>query len=113
MWTFAIPPDVRSRHPFPRTQTDDLVQVIKSRLQGAPEGTYKGFVDCAIKTVKVDGFKALFKGFTPAMARVSPISLPLLRRETDEERLGRPGQRCLLLGCRDVDAGDEQGLLEI
>lgn len=38
------------------------LQVIKSRLQGAPEGTYKGFVDCAVKTVKADGASALFKG---------------------------------------------------
>lgn len=54
MWTFAIPPDV-----------------IKSRLQGSPDGTYKGFIDCAVKTVRADGPKALFKGFAPAMARVS------------------------------------------
>ncbi|GAA6030997.1 hypothetical protein JCM8097_008978 [Rhodosporidiobolus ruineniae] len=57
MWTFAIPPDV-----------------IKSRLQGAPEGTYKGFVDCAVKTVQQDGVKALFKGFGPAMARAFPAN---------------------------------------
>ncbi|GAA5886529.1 hypothetical protein JCM6882_001676 [Rhodosporidiobolus microsporus] len=57
MWTFAIPPDV-----------------IKSRLQGAPEGTYKGFMDCAVKTVQADGVKALFKGFGPAMARAFPAN---------------------------------------
>ncbi|KDE04812.1 MC family mitochondrial carrier protein [Microbotryum lychnidis-dioicae p1A1 Lamole] len=57
MWTFAIPPDV-----------------IKSRLQGAPEGTYKGFVDCAMKTVKNDGAGALFKGFGPAMLRAFPAN---------------------------------------
>ncbi|GAA5866215.1 hypothetical protein JCM8547_007205 [Rhodosporidiobolus lusitaniae] len=57
MWTFAIPPDV-----------------IKSRLQGAPEGMYKGFVDCAVKTVQQDGVKALFKGFAPAMARAFPAN---------------------------------------
>ncbi|GAA6063509.1 hypothetical protein JCM10212_004722, partial [Sporobolomyces blumeae] len=57
MWTFAIPPDV-----------------IKSRLQGAPEGTYKGFIDCAAQTVKTDGVKALFKGFGPAMLRAFPAN---------------------------------------
>ncbi|ORY66652.1 mitochondrial carrier domain-containing protein [Leucosporidium creatinivorum] len=57
MWTFAIPPDV-----------------IKSRLQGAPEGTYKGFIDCAAKTIKADGPGALFKGFGPAMARAFPAN---------------------------------------
>ena len=49
-------------------------QVIKSRLQGSPEGTYKGFVDCAVKTVKADGAKALFKGFGPAILRAFPAN---------------------------------------
>lgn len=57
MWAFAIPPDV-----------------IKSRYQGAPEGTYKGFLDCARKTVAADGVGALFKGFGPAMARAFPAN---------------------------------------
>lgn len=48
--------------------------VIKSRLQGAPEGTYKGIVDCAMKTVKADGAGALFKGLGPAMARAFPAN---------------------------------------
>lgn len=50
--------------------------VIKSRLQGAPEGTYKGFLDCAVKTVKADGASALFKGFTPAMLRAVSFFAP-------------------------------------
>ncbi|KAI5476690.1 hypothetical protein MNV49_007404 [Pseudohyphozyma bogoriensis] len=57
MWTFAIPPDV-----------------IKSRLQGSPEGTYSGYLDCAAKTVRHDGVKALFKGFAPAMLRAFPAN---------------------------------------
>lgn len=69
--------------------------MIKSRLQGAPEGTYKGFMDCAAKTIKADGASALFKGelqprcyffcrdadvgipssgFGPAMARAFPAN---------------------------------------
>lgn len=57
MWAFAIPPDV-----------------IKSRYQGAPEGTYRGFLDCARRTVATDGVGALFKGFGPAMARAFPAN---------------------------------------
>ncbi|WFD03656.1 carnitine transporter [Malassezia obtusa] len=57
MWAFAIPPDV-----------------VKSRYQGAPEGTYKSFLDCARKTVAADGVGALFKGFGPAMARAFPAN---------------------------------------
>lgn len=57
MWSIAIPPDV-----------------IKSRIQSAPEGAYSGFIDCAKKTVASDGPKALFKGFGPAMWRAVPAN---------------------------------------
>jgi len=57
MWALAIPPDV-----------------IKSRLQSAPTGTYSGFLDCARKTIAADGVKALWKGFGPAMGRAFPAN---------------------------------------
>lgn len=57
MWAIAIPPDV-----------------LKSRLQSAPTGTYSGMLDCARKTIAVDGVKALWKGFGPAMARAFPAN---------------------------------------
>ncbi|KAG8715826.1 carnitine transporter [Ceratobasidium sp. 423] len=57
MWSVAIPPDV-----------------IKSRLQSAPSGTYAGFIDCTRKTIAKDGVKALWKGFGPAMARAFPAN---------------------------------------
>lgn len=57
MWSIAIPPDV-----------------IKSRLQSAPEGTYKGFTDCIRKTIAADGVGALWKGFSAAMARAIPAN---------------------------------------
>ncbi|KAG9049591.1 carnitine transporter [Tulasnella sp. UAMH 9824] len=57
MWSIAIPPDV-----------------IKSRIQSAPHGTYNGFIDCIRKTIAKDGVKALWKGFGPAMARAFPAN---------------------------------------
>ncbi|ETW86940.1 mitochondrial carrier protein [Heterobasidion irregulare TC 32-1] len=57
MWAIAIPPDV-----------------LKSRLQSAPTGTYSGFFDCARKTIAADGVKALWKGFGPAMGRAFPAN---------------------------------------
>jgi hypothetical protein len=51
-----------------------LSQTIKSRLQSAPSGTYSGFIDCASKTIKADGVRALWKGFGPAMTRAFPAS---------------------------------------
>lgn len=57
MWALAIPPDV-----------------LKSRIQCAPTGTYSGFLDCARKTIAHDGVRALWKGFGPAMARAFPAN---------------------------------------
>jgi len=57
MWALAIPPDV-----------------LKSRIQSAPTGTYSGFMDCARKTIAQDGAAALWKGFGPAMARAFPAN---------------------------------------
>lgn len=57
MWSIAIPPDT-----------------IKSRLQGAPQGTYTGFVDCATQLIKQKGPTALFKGLGPAMVRAVPAN---------------------------------------
>lgn len=57
MWSIAIPPDV-----------------IKSRIQSAPAGTYSGMVDCLQKTVKADGASALFRGLGPAMLRAFPAN---------------------------------------
>ncbi|KAF9229124.1 hypothetical protein BS17DRAFT_689484 [Gyrodon lividus] len=57
MWSLAIPPDV-----------------LKSRLQSAPSGTYSGLFDCFRKTVAQDGVAALWRGFGPAMARAFPAN---------------------------------------
>ncbi|KAI5124088.1 hypothetical protein M0805_000903 [Coniferiporia weirii] len=57
MWSIAIPPDV-----------------LKSRIQTAPSGTYSGLLDCARKTIAADGVAALWKGFGPAMARAFPAN---------------------------------------
>ncbi|MCO5585331.1 hypothetical protein L7F22_039264 [Adiantum nelumboides] len=57
MWSIAIPPDV-----------------IKSRYQGAPAGTYNSFLHCFRVTVAQDGFGALFKGAGPAILRAFPAN---------------------------------------
>jgi len=56
-WSVAIPADV-----------------IKSRMQTAPPGTYSGFIDCVSQLLKKEGFAALFKGFGPAMLRAFPAN---------------------------------------
>ncbi|KAJ1336621.1 hypothetical protein BSLG_002036 [Batrachochytrium salamandrivorans] len=57
MWSIAIPPDV-----------------IKSRIQAAPAGTYRGFFDCAGKIIAQEGAGALFKGLGPALLRAFPAN---------------------------------------
>ncbi|KAJ9088834.1 carnitine transporter, variant 2 [Entomophthora muscae] len=56
-WAVAIPPDV-----------------IKSRLQTAPEGTYKGIADVFFKLIRTEGPGALFRGLGPAMLRAFPAN---------------------------------------
>eukprot|EP01101_Sappina_pedata_P013455 TRINITY_DN9722_c0_g1_i1.p1 TRINITY_DN9722_c0_g1~~TRINITY_DN9722_c0_g1_i1.p1 ORF type:complete len:300 (+),score=126.03 TRINITY_DN9722_c0_g1_i1:22-900(+) len=56
-WIVAIPPDV-----------------VKSRFQSAPEGTYKGFMDVCKVLFKEEGVRGFFKGLTPAMARAFPAN---------------------------------------
>ncbi len=57
MWSIAIPPDV-----------------IKSRIQASPAGTYKGFMDAGLQIVKGEGVGALFKGLGPALLRAFPAN---------------------------------------
>ncbi|GJJ73468.1 solute carrier family 25 (mitochondrial carnitine/acylcarnitine transporter), member 20/29 [Entomortierella parvispora] len=57
MWTIAIPPDV-----------------LKSRLQSAPAGTYSGIGDVLRVLLKTEGPQALFKGLGPAMLRAFPAN---------------------------------------
>jgi len=56
-WTIAIPADV-----------------IKSRIQTAPEGTYRGVAHCYQVLMKEEGAGALFKGVGPALARAFPAN---------------------------------------
>ena len=50
------------------------IDVIKSRLQTAPEGRYLGMVDCFKKIVSQEGYAALFKGLTPTLIRSFPAN---------------------------------------
>jgi len=57
-WLVAIPPDV-----------------LKSRLQSAPEGTYpNGIRDVFVQLIRSEGVPGLFKGVVPAMARAFPAN---------------------------------------
>merc|ERR1712013_471972 len=50
------------------------MDVVKSRLQAAPEGTYTGAVDVLKKLLKSEGPVALYKGCVPILLRSFPSS---------------------------------------
>lgn len=59
------------------------VDVIKTRYMNSPSGRYKNAFDCFIKTVRVEGPTALFKGFLPNYFRLGPhfvFALPLFEQ---------------------------------
>lgn len=45
-------------HPF---------DTVKVRLQTAPEGRFRGPVDCVMQTFRKEGFRGFYKGFTPPL----------------------------------------------
>ncbi|KAI8917644.1 mitochondrial carrier domain-containing protein [Powellomyces hirtus] len=57
LWMMAIPPDV-----------------IKSRIQASPPGTYNGFTDAARRMIKTEGISSLFRGTGPALLRLIPAN---------------------------------------
>mmetsp|Transcript_15600 Transcript_15600/g.25843 ORF Transcript_15600/g.25843 Transcript_15600/m.25843 type:complete len:344 (+) Transcript_15600:180-1211(+) len=48
------------------------IDVIKSRIQTDINGSYKGWYDCYRKIVLHEGYRGLFKGFGPCIARAFP-----------------------------------------
>ncbi|KAE8009247.1 hypothetical protein FH972_005696 [Carpinus fangiana] len=59
------------------------IDVIKTRVMsmkmeaGAAAPPYSGALDCAVKTVKVEGLMALYKGFIPTISRQGPFTVVL------------------------------------
>jgi solute carrier family 25 (mitochondrial uncoupling protein), member 27 len=49
--------------------------VIKARMMALDAEKYRGSVDCLVKTVRGEGFMALYKGFFPTWARQGPWQL--------------------------------------
>ena len=49
---------------------------IRTRLMNQPAGSkmYNGFLDCALKIIKVEGVRGLWAGFVPIWARFAPTT---------------------------------------
>lgn len=50
------------------------LDTVKSRLQAAPDGTYKSMWDCWVKTAKNEGIPAFWKGLPAVMIRAFPAN---------------------------------------
>jgi solute carrier family 25 carnitine/acylcarnitine transporter 20/29 len=50
-----------------------FTDVIKSRMQTAPRGYYKGVLDCAHRLYLEEGWRIFFRGLTPAIFRAFPL----------------------------------------
>ncbi|KZT44551.1 mitochondrial carrier [Sistotremastrum suecicum HHB10207 ss-3] len=82
---------------------------IKTRLQCAPPGTYKGAIDCLVKTVRNESVFALYKGASPPAVGWAAIDsvllgslhnyrLFLVRQGLTEPTRKGDGRRLTLLG---------------
>jgi hypothetical protein len=46
------------------------IDVAKSRFQTAPEGKYKNLLNVYVDLLKINGFRAFYKGLTPVLIRL-------------------------------------------
>ncbi len=63
---------------------------LHAAAQGSSEAiVYKGMVDCFVRTVREEGFRALFKGLAPNYVKVVPsIAIAFVSYEQIKELLG-------------------------
>jgi len=57
--------------------TTTPVDVIRTRMFNQPKGVklYDGMLDCMVKTVRQDGLRVLYRGFTPQWMRFGPFTI--------------------------------------
>lgn len=60
---------------FVATCVGSPVDVVKSRIMGAPPGTYNSMLDAFAKTIARDGPLALYSGFGPNFARIGTYNV--------------------------------------
>lgn len=77
--------------PLSRARTDDPhhADTVMSRLYNQNGNLYKGVFDCLAKTVKTEGFLAIYKGFLPHLARILPHTILTLSLAEQTNKLVR------------------------
>lgn len=66
-----------------------MVDTIMSRLYNQHGDLYKGVFDCLAKTVRTEGFFAIYKGFLPHLARILPHTILTLSLAEQTNKLMR------------------------
>lgn len=66
-----------------------IVDTVMSRLYNQNGNLYKGVFDCLAKTVKTEGFFAIYKGFLPHLARILPHTILTLTLAEQTNKLVR------------------------
>lgn len=67
-----------------------------SRLYNQNGNLYKGVFDCLAKTVRTEGFFAIYKGFMPHLARILPHTILTLSLAEQTNKLIRKLEAVIL-----------------
>lgn len=69
---------------------------VMSRLYNQNGNLYKGVFDCLIKTIRTEGFFAIYKGFLPHLARIMPHTVLTLSLAEQTNKLMRKLEQRIL-----------------
>ncbi|KAK5631911.1 hypothetical protein RRF57_007625 [Xylaria bambusicola] len=69
---------------------------IMSRLYNQHGDLYKGVFDCLGKTIRTEGFFAIYKGFLPHLARILPHTILTLSLAEQTNKLVRKIEQKIL-----------------
>lgn len=72
------------------------IDTVMSRLYNQNGNLYKGVFDCLAKTVKTEGFLAIYKGFLPHLARILPHTILTLSLAEQTNKLIRKVEGVIL-----------------
>jgi solute carrier family 25 protein 34/35 len=67
-----------------------------SRLYNQNGNLYKGVFDCLAKTIRTEGFLAIYKGFLPHLARILPHTILTLSLAEQTNKLMRKVEKRFL-----------------
>lgn len=65
------------------------IDTVMSRLYNQHGNLYNGVLDCLAKTVRTEGFFAIYKGFLPHLARILPHTILTLSLAEQTNKLVR------------------------